>query len=164
MTKSLDSNAKTRHRTTTAPCSHVDRQYSEWAGCPICGVRELNFGQTDKADKAEGTQGLDREEVISGSFKKEKYYYHQPTFTKNLSSRRSRLPPHHSARFVILSFPFSVSGRGCHSGWHRLSGWRLICRKTKRRGNNPYGARGKLRCIHCQESRRKVTPQTKKCI
>jgi hypothetical protein len=109
MTKSLDSNAKTRHRTTTAPCSHVDRQYSEWAGCPICGVRELNFGQPDKADKAEGTQGLDREEVIYGSVKKEKYYYHQPTFTKNLSSRCSRLPPH---ILPVLSSSFPLFGFG----------------------------------------------------
>src|SRR5579859_2862510 len=104
MTKSLGDVPKSRNR-TAGPCSHVDRQYSEWAGCPICGVRELNFGEEKATSSNELTCG-------GPMAKKDKPY-------STLLTEAEK-------------------------------------RKPKRRGNNPYGARGKLRCIHCQESRRKV--------
>ena len=69
MTKSLRDVPKARNR-TNAPCTHVDRQYSEWAGCPICGLRELNFGQA-------GEKGTVANELVCGAgdtvAKKDKY-------------------------------------------------------------------------------------------
>ena len=53
-------------------------------------------------------------------------------------------------------FPFSLSVSVSSFGHGVVVRAAANCRKVKRRGNNPYGARGKLRCIHCQESRRKV--------
>lgn len=82
MTKTLGDAPKARNR-TGAPCSHVDRQYSEWAGCPICGVRELNFGQGDKVASSNDL-------TCGGTAAKKDKYYQTLCNALRIGNRRGR--------------------------------------------------------------------------